>query len=59
MVALIELFVTCYGICKTNRRVYQLERENESLKKRVIRNIDNEFTNIMKNGNDYENDHED
>ena len=59
IVTIIELGFACFRTCKAKNKIHQLEAENESLKKTIMRTIDNAFINIIKNGNDTPEEHED
>jgi hypothetical protein len=59
IVTVIEVFVSFYKICKSNRKIDELQIENQSLRRKVMRNIDEAFVNIMKNGNQFDDTHED
>ena len=56
---MITLVFDCFKLFRTKRRIQDLETENRSLKTRILRNIDDAFVSIIKNGNRTEEDHED
>lgn len=59
IVTIIEIFVSVYKICRSKRKIDELQTENQSLKRKLMRNIDDAFVNIMKNGYQADNMHED
>lgn len=59
IVTIIELLVNFYKICKSKRKIDELQIENQSLRRKLMRNIDEAFVNIMKNGNQFDDTHED
>lgn len=55
-IILLSLLYDCISDCKSRKR---LSNENETLRAIIVKSVDKTLINMMKNGNDEENCHED
>lgn len=54
-----SILVDLVSCCRTNRKIRDLQNENESLKSLILKSVDKVFVRMMKNGNNSEDEHED
>jgi len=59
LMGVLYLLIECVFSCKQSRRITTLTIENETLKKIILRNADQIFVSMLKNGNDFENEDSD
>lgn len=59
LMSILYLVFDCVHSCRRNHQIAELTVENNNLKTIVLKSLDKAFTNLMKNGNNSENEHED
>lgn len=58
VISLMYLVMDCFYTRRTTRRINELKAENETLKTVILRSVDQVFMKMMKNGNDFQHEHE-
>lgn len=58
-VTVVSILVDVVSYCRTNRKLRDLQNENESLKSLILKTVDRTLVRMMKNGNDSDDEHED
>ncbi len=56
VVTLLYVIIDLTLTCKNNRKVNDLQKENETLKSVILKSVDRALVRMMKNGNDSEED---